>query len=420
MKRKKMMLAGMFSVLFSLCGFSQTEYVKQIIIAEGAGTEVYLSSYNPQTDLTTVFDTISTGYVQDVIVDGGFAYVAANDLVAKYNLDTYQRIDEANVGSVNKLTVYQNQLFVGRWLSCADGIYLKVLDKEDFSVILYEIPEVDDQTYGFAVANDTVYLAVYGGYGAAEGKIAVIDPATQSFVRNIDLGTNGEGIGNMMTDGYNIYFVNETWNWNGDTIGAVGIYDISNGDVFVDFYQENIGRGYALNGTALFLQVNGNIGTYDLYGQDLINSNLITGPGGYEAISSVAFDRVDFRFYVNTTDYWSYGQGTIYNIMGNTLDTYEIGIAADAMAIDYRISTDINRIDENVLSFGPNPADNRLFIYEKNEIVELNVVDITGRILFVKYDKNSSSIDVSSLENGIYVLIIKTENGIKNANFVKI
>ncbi|MBN2681268.1 MAG: T9SS type A sorting domain-containing protein [Bacteroidales bacterium] len=418
MKRRNLLLSGIAFLVSSVLSLAQTEFVKQIIIAEGAGGYVYVSSYNPETGETTAFDTINTGYVQNVIVDGNTAFVAANDYVVKYNIDTYARVDEVNVGNVNKLAVWNNQLFIGRWLSCVDGVYLKVYNKNDLSELLYEITEVNDQTYGFAVANDTVYLAVFGGYGAPEGKIAVIDPASQSFERFIELGTDGEGIGNLLTDGYNVYFVNETYNWNGDTIGAVGIYEISTGEVFVDFYEENIGRGYAVNGTALFLQVNGNVGTYNLYSQDLINTNLISGPGGYDAISSVVFDKVNQKFYTATTDYFSYGSGFIYDIYGDMTGTFDVGIATDAMAIDYRIDTDISDLGIEKLSFGPNPVSEFLYFNEKEEVLEVYVTDVAGRKQNVKIV--SGGVGVSEIKSGIYFLNISTAKGLKIARFVKI
>ncbi|MFH2094953.1 MAG: hypothetical protein ABIJ16_04565, partial [Bacteroidota bacterium] len=201
MKRKSLLIAfAAFSVAANPC-MSQSEYVKQIIIAEGAGSKVYVSAYNPMTGITTVFDSIYTGYVQDVLVDGGYAYVAASDSIMKYNLDNYTRVDERKVENVNKLALYNDQLIAGRWISANNNIWLRVYDKNDLSVNLYDIPEIDDQTYGIAVANDTAYVAVNGGYGNPEGKIAVIDLVNHSFTRWIDIGTEGEGIGDLMSDG---------------------------------------------------------------------------------------------------------------------------------------------------------------------------------------------------------------------------
>jgi hypothetical protein len=410
--KKNLILTGLI-ILINFTMINAQEYLKQIIIAEGAGTEVYVSHFNPENGETTVFDTINTGYVQDVIVDGGFAYVAANNYVVKYNIDTYQRVGVAEIENVNKLAVYNNQLFVGRWLTCTDGVYLKVFDKNNLGETLYEISEVDDQTYGFAVANDTVYLAVFGGYGAPEGKIAVIDPATQSFVRNIDLGTDGEGIGNLITDDYSVYFVNETYNWSGDTVGAIGIYNIATGEVFIDFYQENIGRGYAVNGTALFFQINGNVGVYNLYAQNISNNELITGPGGYDAISSLVFDKVNSLFYVATTDYFSYGEGKIYDIFGNQTGSFNVGIASDAMAADYRTVSGVQNNSLAKVVIGPNPATDKIFFYEQIDSKNVKIIDINGKVFIRKL--NNNSIDISDLSAGIY--FISFDN--KSAKFIK-
>ncbi|MFH2143805.1 MAG: T9SS type A sorting domain-containing protein [Bacteroidota bacterium] len=394
--------------------FSQSEYVNQIIIAEGAGTKVYVSAYNPVSGITTVFDSINVGYVNDVLVDGNFAFVAATDSVIKYDIDNYSRIDQRKVDNVNKLAVYNDYLIAGRWITASNNIWLRVYDKNNLSSNVFDIPEIDDQTYDIVVENDTAYIVVYGGYGNPTGKIGVIDLTNQSFQRWIDLGNQGEGIGNLLSDGFNLYPVFETWTWNmpSDTIGGIGIYNINNSTMFIDSMNYDIGRGYFVNGTALFLQVNNNIGVYDLYNQTMIDTSRITKPAGYGAYCAVVYDRVNNKIYINETDYFSYGQGYFFDLSGNQLGTYNIGISAEAMDIDYRISSGIEKqnIYESVIIY-PNPATDLININNCNYVELYKLFNSSGKLVeFNCTHKKQFNIDISKYSRGVYFLQIITDD----------
>lgn len=414
--QKKILLTVLVLISGILNSFSQSEYVKQIIIAEGAGTEVYVSSYNPSTGLTTVFDTIHVGYVNDVIIDGSTAFVAATDSVVKYDIDNYVRLDQRKVANVNKLAVYNDYLIAGRWISANDNIWLKAFDKNDLSINVFNINEIDNQTFDIVVENDSAYVVVYGGYGYPSGKIGVVDLNTQTFKRWIDLGTQGEGIGNLLTDGYNLYPVFETWTWNtpADTVGGIGIYSLTNGSYFFDDLNYDILRGFFVNGTALFLQVNGNIGVYDLYNQNLLDTARIDKPTGYGAFCSVAYDRLNFKIYVNESDYFSYGQGYIYDLSGNQLGTYNVGIGADAMDIDYRTVSNDDEIKlPDLVEIFPNPVDKIMYINSCNSVIKYNILDLSGKLIGSEYINNKQfNIDFSVNGKGIYLIQLITDSEI--------
>lgn len=393
---------------------AQTQVVNQIIIGESTGSSVYVSSYNPTTGLTTVFDTIHEGYVQDVVVNGSFAYVAASDSIIKYNIDTYQRISECYFENIHMLAVYNNQLLAGKWISSSDNNWLRVFNANDLSQVLYDVTEIDDQTYDITVVGDTAYAVVYGGYGNSTGKIAAINLTQQSFSRFIDMGNQGEGIGNLLTDNTNLYPVFETWKWNtpADTMGGVGIYNIGNGSLFIDSMKQNIGRGYFVNGTALFLQVDDNIGVYDLFGQQLIDPSRISVSVAYSSFAAVVFDRVNSKIYANETDYFSYGTGRIFDLAGNELGTYNVGISAEAMDIDYRTSTseEITEIDPGQTILYPNPSHNFIYLSDSKSKGENYIVfSADGRV--VLNGTFSGQINISALDPGMYFLKLNGNNG---------
>src|ERR1035437_7340767 len=78
----------------------KNEWVNQVIVANGGKFEtippfadcVSVQKYDPVSHAVTVFDIIRTQSVQDLIIRGNFAYVAAQDSIVMYNLDTYHRV----------------------------------------------------------------------------------------------------------------------------------------------------------------------------------------------------------------------------------------------------------------------------------------------------------------------------------------
>jgi hypothetical protein len=79
-------------------------------------------------------------------------------------------------------------------------------------------------------------------------------------------------------------------------------------------------------------------------------------------------------------------------------------------------------IDESQMSLGvfPNPTTAKLFIETNGQTVEnIAVTDLAGKqLLTSKYD-GTNGIDVQSLASGIYLLSIKTNNGVTTQKFMK-
>lgn len=70
--------------------------------------------------------------------------------------------------------------------------------------------------------------------------------------------------------------------------------------------------------------------------------------------------------------------------------------------------------DENVsidVIVSPNPStDGHFDIQTDAEIINIEVIDLMGRVLFEKSSDDTKSIDISSLQNGEYILVLQSEN----------
>ncbi|MFT6137796.1 MAG: Leucine-rich repeat (LRR) protein [Salibacteraceae bacterium] len=68
----------------------------------------------------------------------------------------------------------------------------------------------------------------------------------------------------------------------------------------------------------------------------------------------------------------------------------------------------------------PNPVQNELFVESKDEqITEMTILDYSGRVVKVITNTNANSIDVSELNQGVYLLKVSTGNGVSTKRFIK-
>lgn len=69
----------------------------------------------------------------------------------------------------------------------------------------------------------------------------------------------------------------------------------------------------------------------------------------------------------------------------------------------------------------PNPTSNVLNFETNNwnEIANISIIDITGKVINVKYDVNQKSIDVSHLQSGVYFVKFTSENKTVTKKFIK-
>ncbi|MCD4746464.1 MAG: T9SS type A sorting domain-containing protein [Bacteroidales bacterium] len=409
---------------------SQTE-TKQVIICNGGvygdpSDHVTLSTYDPLGQTTTVFGDIFTESVQDIVIKENFAFVSAQHSIVKFNIDNYERVAAIAESNLNKLYIHNDLLILSRQTDIngppADGIYIKIFNANTLSFIA-DISNISADAAGIVAENDTAYVAIPGDWQATEGKIAVIDLQEKNLVREINLGSDAVGIYNLYSNENNIYSVNRT-PYGGST-GSVSTYDIYTLDFSSNIINAVVGKGVALTDNILYLGLDNGIGSYNINTHQIIDPEIIPDPGSasYIYIAAAGFDIINENFYITTTDYFSFGEGKIYDINGNFTGSFQADVSPEAIAMDYR---DINGINDNnkLLSVNvfPNPFNNNLNVLCNNyeEIIEISISDITGKIIYKNCNLFSDiNINVSELSNGLYFMIIKTDMQIISRKIIK-
>lgn len=158
----------------------------------------------------------------------------------------------------------------------------------------------------------------------------------------------------------------------------------------------------------------------------------------YKYEITMAWDAVagakGYDVYVNTataTDYYmGYTNGTFYVAGANQEGTLEFYVKAfnDETESDpseaYTITIVDDAVEELSSSFTiyPNPVENQLFVTTESSVEEVSIFTLTGALVSQQTTINgqqTSSIDVSELNSGVYFVRIKTNDGERVERFIK-
>ena len=103
---------------------AQNSYINQILIlnegyldfsSDSIIEPVTIGSYdivaNTYSDVVTIE---GAKFASDLIIEGDFFYVAADNTVNKYDLNTYELISTSSVDGARKLAIYNDYLFVSK------------------------------------------------------------------------------------------------------------------------------------------------------------------------------------------------------------------------------------------------------------------------------------------------------------------
>jgi len=429
MKKASFLFLTTIVVLMSQTIIAQNMYPYQIIVCSGGDFSnpddyVTVATYLPNSEQTIIFDTIYTQSVQDVFVVNETAFVAAQDSIVKYDLNTYQRLASVEAIGIHKLAV-KDETLIATFKYPASSGFVKTYLSSDLSLV-HSFSEVSGESDGIFIFPGSLrtVVAVPGVPESTIGKLAWFDMADNTFYAEGDMNGYGNGVSYFAS--YDIGFPNYvaiTKTPDGySTFNTYGFDAVGNTMYIYSF--DAIMQGFTgQNNTILYAHINDGIGQLDLENH-ILKEQLIISSTTLPIASSV-YDSVNSLFYVATTDFHSTGVGEIYNISGVNTGYFDAGISPDAIAIDYRESTgiiDLHSIDR--IKVFPVPSSNVITVEVCNEIYlyDFKVLDITGRHIIagkLRFNNNIAHINISSLQNGTYFLELSYEQNIITSIFIK-
>lgn len=246
------------------------------------------------------------------------------------------------------------------------------------------------------------------------------DSTTQGFT-NLYSAANGKGY-NKSTN----YAVS---NGNNTLITAQGKGVADAGIIAKGIWINNAAYPYfsMLNGDGFAKKFGGKSGDEADYFRVIIRGYLRNS----KTTDSVIFYLADYRNSDNSKDYilkdWTYADLSKFRYVDSisfTLESTDVGqFGMNTPAFfcidnfEYDVITGVKETSKsNMFSVYPNPSSNTINIDYNERFSTVNIINIQGKMVLQSKQK---TIDINSLENGIYVIQIETENGVLNSKFVK-
>ena len=138
-----------------------------------------------------------------MIVDGDMLYVAADNKIIKYQIGSFEFIDEVEMQGARNLLIHNDNLFVSRgdydydtWSAVVFDSYLHVYDKNNLTLITeFDTDNGPDwSTQNLVAKDDQVFVAVNNGFewNTEKGYVGFIDVSTLTYTNEFDLGENGK------------------------------------------------------------------------------------------------------------------------------------------------------------------------------------------------------------------------------------
>ncbi len=403
-------------MMWGMTMLAQTE-VKQLIVASGGAFSnpddfVTLGTYHPDSQFYEQFGTVRTQAVQDVLIHDNRLYVTATDSIVVYDADTYQRIAATAVSGVRYMLISGDLLYVTIQYPETDN-FVKVLHKNTLEII-DAIEQISGEAAGMVEFDGKIYIAVPGDWMSTTGKVAILQAENGTFLEEIDFSEQGVGIHDMFVYENKILAVNRSpW---GATTGIVSVFDPLTKQVTHHSFPHVLGKGIAIHETKLYVLIDHAIGSVDLAAWAIDNVSIVPDPGSsaWVYFADVVFDPLNARFYATVTDYFSMGEGHIYHLDGTVAGTFTAGISAEALALDYRLVSELpDRMTDKVNIF-PNPALD-VFHYvlpAGSEGAQLSLINSQGQIVkaWFHHDHSNNLVHLSGLASGMYVLNIVNAN----------
>lgn len=304
-------------------------------------------------------------FASDMIVNEGFLYVAADNKILKYQIGSFELLNEVEVQGARNLLIHNDNLFVSRgdydydtWSAVVFDSYLHVYDKNDLTFV----SQFDSSngpawsTQNLVIKDDQVFVAINNGFewNNEKGLIGVIDANNLTYTNEFDLGDNGTNPDNMVLKGDYLLTVNNK-NWSGSSVSRVNL--ITNEVVTEDLADISTGCGTsALRGDFLNYQVSGanTVQKYDYENMETVGEEEGINLNFYEIAEGS-----DNLFYASSTDFSSYGEVYIFNQNNEVVSSFSTGISPGTFQFysnieeeDFNISCNMVSSSEIINTFG--------------------------------------------------------------------
>jgi len=418
---KRILLLGAISLMISLSSYGQTN--NSVLILNGGqfnnpNENVNLQLYDPVSKSSRILDTIQTQSVQDLLFFGNDVFIAAQDSIVKFSLDTERRLAANRFfgPSTYSLAIYQNQLLVGNWFGkSSHNLYF--YDAGNLNV-LDSIAAFDKGAKSILVHNGFAYVtqnAQTPNFEDTLGLIVKVDLSNRNITDSVQVNGYSGDFGELIEkpDQSGFFAVNSVSN----TITSVDYANPSNASNTALGVDLRIGSSsqWALNQDTLYGRMNDGIGAIDLTSLQVIDTSFID-----TVVTAFAFDSIRNQFYLSQTDFFSYSLGKTYGRSGVLLDTFSVGFSPEVMAMIGSLPLGLDIVSPiSKLSVYPNPAQERIHLQNAEAGDILRIFDLSGKLaLEQRIDQKNEVIQISALHSGTYLISLNSKGSIRSTKLL--
>lgn len=421
------MMASRKTALFSFlllfaCQLAIAQLPTQVIVANsGPGDSlnwVRIGSWNLTTGLYTEFDSLPARNAQSIFIHGRNAYVCADSLLARYNLDTYEREAIATIDGIRHVAVWQDKVLVSKGLGAVTD-HFEVRYATNLALAFSE-PAITGNCQGVIVVGDTGYVANPVTFLNPTGNIAVVDLPNQVLHHTLDLDTMGKFIDHLfeyhgkVVSTSIVRFNNPQW-------GFISLYDIATGTFVHHKVNMPLSQGAGIDNGLLYANFGGNVGGFDLNTGQLTNPTVVQGNW-----AAMSLDSVSNRLFLTRTDFETYGWLHSFDYTGNKLDSVEVDVAPVALAVDYNMTVgnqETSLVSEQISAF-PQPFSEtlKLDLRKLNSPAErIELYDLLGHAILQKSIRGQDilTLEFPELLPGTYLLRVRTKKSVATLKVVK-
>ena len=333
-----MFFRNLLSLAALIIVMSTTAQVKELIIIEGGSfgapnNKVQFSTYNPKLKTLAAFDSIPGDFAHGIAINGhlGFLYVGNTidslNFLCKYDLRTKTLLKKVSIPGVQNIIVYKDKLLITKGYPLLSNFFA-IYNQSDLSLVA-EINKINQPALGITVLNNKAYIAIEGSGPnyTDSGTVGVLNLKNNSFEKMIRLDTFNKVIHQLTAYNGNLYFF-------GDSL--ITTYKLKD-STYTHHGLTKPFKFMDVSGNKLFIKVNNKIQTTFIDSPLYMPQTILSQPtiiGIYDALSN--------NYFGINTDYFSFGHLLQLNIKSGKIDTTNIKIAAESMALYENASENYN------------------------------------------------------------------------------
>tara|TARA_B100001142_G_C14348671_1_gene661051 strand:- start:11141 stop:12340 length:1200 start_codon:yes stop_codon:yes gene_type:complete len=384
-------------ILFLLFSFltnaQNSPYINQVLILNEGCYDFYeqemlepatIGVYIPENNTyNTIMEIEGATFTTDLIIDGNYFYVAADNKILKFDLDTYELITSQDVPGVRELMIHEDYLIITKgdydnetFSPVIFDSYLDVFSKIDLSLIMIFDTENGPQwsTESLLKHGDQLYVGINNAYeyGNYKGIVGVLDLNTMSYTNEIDLGEDGKNPISLHIKDDHIYSVNNK-NWDGTSISKIQTTDLDVETIAITDVSSGCGVSM-IRGDKLYYQISSDVqmNKFDL--QEMTDVGVVNNLDyNYYAIAE---NPINGYLYTAIANFVTNSGVMIYDQEYNIINSFFADVASSKIVFDVR--SELTSLDDNM----------------HNQNFVTKTIDLLGR------DDSKSNFKINLFDNG--------------------